>query len=73
MTQADLSNTPLGSSKVVTVGEGGKKEGAERRKSRGVPHERGREGLGAMGFVDMGEPNLACHPVGAVLPKAQRR
>ena len=55
----------------MTVRKG--KERRDRRKSGRIPQERGREGGGDGGVVDMGEPNLACHPVGAVLPKAQGR
>lgn len=42
--------------------------GGDRRKSGRIPQEGG-----AKWVVNMGEPNLACHPVGAVLSKAQGR
>jgi len=51
----------------VTAGE--EKDRRDRRSLERIPHERGR----GVVFVDMGESNLARHPVRAVLSKAQRR
>lgn len=47
---------------------GGVDRGGGGRKSGGVPQERVQKWV-----VNMGESNLACHPLGAVLPKAQGR
>lgn len=57
----DLTNTPL------QVKQGG--EGRERKERKDPTPKRQR----GVGVVDMGEPNLAGHPVWAVLSKAQRR